>query len=347
MGRDSVESSFSPSISVLLPVFMRDAKRPSVRFLRRALESALDQTYPGEFEIVVIDDGSPSPIEDIIRNDGLTESSTIRWLRSERNNGIVHALNTGLINARYELIARLDADDRWLPGKIDQQIRLFKADGDLSLVATSMVVVDAEGKELERHVRRDGWDNILRLAAGVGWCPFPHGSVLALTSIYRLLGGYSHDPSYAHCEDYHLWSNWIRFFKPAMVEEILYEYRLSSGSISETHREQQNFATQVVSRCLAAIEWRTIPENMRKLADLLGINLLQCGAICYRIWRFKPVVEIPEASVELLRVILPDRDISIDHDKCVPCYGFMDLALGFPALRSDWVAVDNVIVRVR
>ena len=326
---------------------MRDAKRSSVRLLRRALESALDQTYPGEFEIVVIDDGSPSPVEDSIRNDGTTESSTIRWLRNERNNGIVHALNTGLMDARYELIARLDADDIWLPGKIDQQIRLFKADGNLSLVATGMVVVDAEGKELERHVRRDGWDNILRLAAGVGWCPFPHGSVLALTSVYRILGGYSHDPGYAHCEDYHLWSNWIRFFKSAMVEEVLYEYRLSPSFISETHREQQNFATRAVGRRLAAIEWRTIPENMQKLADLLGINLLQCGAICYRIWRFKPVVEIPEASVGLLRAILSDRDIAIDYDRCVPYHGFMDLALGFPPLRSDRVAVDNVIVRVR
>ena len=323
----------------------RDDRR-SLRLLCRALESAFDQTYPGEFEILIVDDGSPTPVQRAMRDSELSKNTTIRWLRNERNNGIVHALNTGLMAARHELIARLDADDKWLSGKIAAQMRLFETDEDLSLAATGMTVVNARGKEVERHVHEDGWDNLLRLAAGLGWCPFPHGSVLALTSVYRLLGGYSHKPVCAHSEDYHLWLDWIRFFKPAMVESILYEYRRTPSGISETYREQQELSTRIAKEKMTGFNWMTFPEDIRRLADLLGVNLLQCGAICYRIWRFKPVVKIPTDAVGIIRSVLPDRDIVVGHDGITAHHRLMDLTHGFPGARSCVAMEDDTVLKV-
>ena len=331
------------SISVVLPVFMRSTDPASVHLLRRALESALDQTYPGAFEILVLDDGSPTPVRDTMRSAEMPESPAIRWIRTERNDGLVHALNTGIREARHELIARLDADDRWLPGKIAAQAGRFRDDPDLSLVATGMTVVDAQGRELEEHVRHDGWENVLQLAVERGWCPFPHGSVVALTSVYRLLGGYSHETAYRHCEDYHLWSIWIRFFKPAMVEALLYEYRRSRGAVSEVHRDEQMVSTKRIQRRLAAVvDWRTHPGDVRSLADLLGLSLIQCGAVCYRIWRYKPVVRMPERAVEVLRRILPDRDLYIGDDRTgAPIWPIEDLADDFPGAGTNHRAVDD------
>ena len=334
------------SISVLLPVFMPRDDRLSLHLLCQALESAFDQTYPGEFEILVVDDGSPTPVERAMQNSELSNNANIRWLRSERNNGIVHALNTGLMAARHELIARLDADDKWLSGKISAQMRLFERDEDLSIAATGMTVLNARGREVERHVRKDGWNNILKLAIGLGWCPFPHGSVLALASVYRLLGGYSHSPVCAHCEDYHLWLDWIRFFKPAMVESVLYEYRQTSGRISEVYRREQELSTQISKEKMAGLNWMTFPENMRRLADLLGVNLLQCGAICYRLWRFKPVVKMPKDTVEIVRSVLPDRDISVERDGLVTHHRIMDLTRGFPGARSSTAVEDDTTLEV-
>ena len=333
------------SLSVVLPVFLRNADGSSVRLLRRALESVLDQTYPDAFEILVVDDGSPVPVRDTMQGAGMPESPAVRWLRTDRNNGLVHALNIGIREARYELIARLDADDRWLPGKIAAQTSRFTEDPDLSLVATGMTVVDAEGLELEQHLRRDGWENILQLAAERGWCPFPHGSVVALTSVYRLLGGYSYEPAYRHCEDYHLWSNWIRFFKPAMVESILYEYRQTRGSISDVHHPQQSSATQQIHQRLATVvDWKTHPENIGKLADILNVSLLQCGAVCYRMWKFKPRVWMPEAAVDVLRCVLPDLDITIGYDGPSPIWRIEDVIDGFPGLAGKRIAGDDVVV---
>ena len=341
-----VRATLPASISVVLPVFMRSIDPASVYLLRRALESALDQTYPGAFEILVIDDGSPTPVRDAMRSAEMPESPAIRWIRIERNDGLVHALNTGIREARYELIARLDADDRWLSGKIAMQMRRFMDDPDLSLVATGMTVVDAEGQILEQHVRLDGWENVLQLAAERGWSPFPHGSVVALTSVYRLLGGYSHQTAYRHCEDYHLWSNWIRFFKPAMVEALLYEYRRTRSTISEEYRDEQMAATQRIRRRMAAVvDWRTHPHNMRKLADLLGVNLLQCGAICYRIWRFKPTVRMPERAIAVLRRILADRDLCVvDDGGQAAIWQVRDLVKGIPGIPERHTSERDVIV---
>ena len=336
------------SISVIVPAFIPHGDDSSIRLMCRALESVLDQVYPGAFEILVIDDGSPIPVRNMIQAAGFPELPSIRWLRTERNKGLVSALNTGLWEARYDLIARQDVDDRCLPGKIAAQIERLEADPDLTLVATGMTVVDADGRQLEQHLRRDGWENILHLAAEVGWSPFCGASILASSSIFRLLGGFSHDPVWRHAEDWHLWSIWIRFFKTAQVEELFYEYRRTPGSVSDLHREEQLVASHRIHRQLTAVvDWRTLPGDMRRIAEILGVNLIQCGVICYRVWRYKLTVRIPRAAIDVIRRILPDRDIAIGHDGQSPIWRIEDVLYGFPRTRVNHVPADDAVVCCR
>ena len=336
------------SISVIVPAFVPHGDDSSIRLMRRALESVLDQAYPDAFEILVIDDGSPVPVRNMLRAAGFPELPGIRWLRSERNEGLVSALNTGLREARYNLIARQDVDDRCMPGKIAAQIERLEADPDLTLIATGMTVVDADGKQLEQHLRRDGWENILHLAAEVGWSPFCGASVLALSSIFRLIGGFSHDPVWRHAEDWHLWSIWIRFFKTAQVEELLYEYRRTPGSVSDLHRGEQLVASHRIHRKLkTVVDWKTHPRDIRRLADILGVNLVQCGAICYRTWRYRLVVRMPRVAVDVIRRVLPDRDIAIGHDGQSPIWRIEDVVDGFPGTRANHVPADDTIVCCR
>ena len=336
------------SVSVILPAFIRHDDDSSIRLMRRALESVLDQAYPDAFEILVIDDGSPVPVRNTMHAAGFSELPGIRWIRSERNEGLVHALNTGLWKARYSLIARQDADDRSMPGRIAAQMDRFRADPDLTLTSVGMTIVDVDGKELEQHLRRDGWENILHLAAEVGWSPFCGPGVLALSSIFRLLGGFSHDPTWRHAEDWHLWSIWIRFFKPAQVEELLYEYNQIPSSVSHRYREQQRAASRQIHRQLkAVVDWKTHPGNVRRLADILGVSLMQCGAICYRIWRYRPTVRIPRIAVDAIRRVLPDRDIDIGHDGQSPIWQIEDLADGFPGVRANHIPADDTVVCCR
>ena len=79
--RRPMTSALTPpvSVSVVLPVFTRSTDHPLVRLLRRALEAVSDRRYPGAFEMLSIDDGSPAPVPDTMRGAEACRSRQARW----------------------------------------------------------------------------------------------------------------------------------------------------------------------------------------------------------------------------------------------------------------------------
>ncbi|MGF9759598.1 glycosyltransferase [Microvirga sp. 0TCS3.31] len=303
------------AVSVLLPVFFRDLGSEDLRLLRRALDSIRQQEFRDDYEVLVLDDGSAVEIEGVLRKLGNIDLEKMRFIRNRRNQGLVYTLNRGLAEARFPLIARLDADDCWLPTKIKKQLDLMEADRDLTITATGMTLVTPEGKALETHVRPGDWTGILRFFVDVG-CPFPHGSVLARRDIYTILGGYSHNPASSHCEDYALWGIWLRFFKPAMVEEALYDYTVSSSSVSFVHGEQQRRASGVVNSRFRNLDLiARLPSALGELASILGCSVLDAGMLAYKMWRFRVPVYLPSACLDPLKAIMPDRNLSATSQK--------------------------------
>lgn len=298
------------SISVILPVYLRQPDDVQIQLLKRALESILDQRMSIDYEILLIDDGSPSPISGFSNILGVA-AHHVNWVRIPVNRGLVNALNTGIVSSKHMLIARLDADDVWLPTKIDKQLALFEQDADLTIAATGMSMVGVDGTLIAEHVRPGDWNGILKFFVKVG-CPFPHGSVVGRKDIYRLLGGYSHNANFSHCEDYALWGLWLRFFKPAMVEESLYSYTVSGTSVSAVHQEQQRDASRVVQLNFARGDLiDRLPRALETLAKCLNISLIEAGKLAYLLWHFKPRVTLPSAVVDALSVILFDREFLV------------------------------------
>ena len=308
----------APGITVVLPVFMRDASIASLRLLREALDSVLGQEFPGPLELLVIDDGSPTPIVRFADRLG-SAALSVRWLRHDRNAGLVAALNTGLREASHPLIARQDADDRWCLGKISQQIEQFAADPDLTISATGMVRVRPDRSVIETHVRPGDWSGILHFFT-TGGCPFPHGSVLARRDVYRLLGGYPFEATFRHCEDYALWGTWLRFFKPAMVEAPLYEYLVTRQSMSSRFQQQQHTASQILRQRFGQLELAdTLPTALAQLAAALGTSLIDAGRVSYLMWQNPTcMVGLPEAALGALEAVLPDRVLEVGHDAVLP-----------------------------
>jgi glycosyltransferase involved in cell wall biosynthesis len=298
--------------TVLLPVYFAEASDYNLRMLRRALESVQVQEFPGAYEVLIVDDGSPVPVESHMAALGAAGAMPqLRFIRHARNAGLVDALNRGLLNSRYPFIARLDADDRWLPTKIEKQFGQFAKDPDLTVSATGMTLVDEAGAAIEPHVRPGDWRGILLFFTDVG-CPFPHGSVLARKEIYHHLGGYPHDPDVRHCEDYALWGTWLRFFKPAMVEESLYEYTISQHSVSANNSIQQLTGSERISAAFLALNApERIPPTLPQLATALGLTLTEAGLVAYRAWRYRMSLAVPESAIEPLRRLLPDRMVSV------------------------------------
>lgn len=110
------------------------------RFIGEAIDSVLAQTYP-DIETIVVDDGSTDDTLAVLKRYG----EHIKVI-SQANQGVAAARNNGAAAGTGELIAFLDADDVWLPGKIALQAAMFESEPTLGLVHTAAEEIDDQGK---------------------------------------------------------------------------------------------------------------------------------------------------------------------------------------------------------
>jgi glycosyltransferase involved in cell wall biosynthesis len=125
-----------------------------------AAESVLSQCRP-EDEIIVIDDGSTDDTEGVLR----PFADRIRYVKTG-NAGAGNARNRGIREARNDLIAFLDSDDEWMPGKLDLQRGLLEARPDILYTFSDFAVKYPDGREnrnylIHWHRDRRNWDDIL------------------------------------------------------------------------------------------------------------------------------------------------------------------------------------------
>lgn len=233
-----------PNISVLMPVW-NGCSRGSERFLRRAIESILDQTFQ-DWEMVVVDDGStdktPQVLEEYAKKD-----PRIRILRNETNLKIVRALNKGMEACEAPLVARQDADDFSTVTRLQVQKDFLDARPGTVLCGTGMYVVDEEDKLVTEIRHPCAWTAVRNHLRAKG-CAFVHGSVMFRKDPVLGLGGYSTDGRFEYAEDYELW---VRVAAAGYVVEnipdrSLYFHRNHKNKSSTVHRDQQNRATALV-----------------------------------------------------------------------------------------------------
>jgi len=105
----------SPLVSIIIPTYNRS------KLLKRAIESALAQTYKN-FEIIIVDDASTDNTIEVIRN---ILDNRIIYIKHETKTGGSAARNTGIKSSKGEYIQLLDDDDEILPTKIEKQIQKF------------------------------------------------------------------------------------------------------------------------------------------------------------------------------------------------------------------------------
>ena len=113
---------FKPSISVIIPTYN------SAVFLPEALQSVLSQTFLPQ-DVIVVDDGSTDDTEDVLE----PFRRHIHYIRQE-NQGPAVARNRGIAEAKGDLIAFLDADDVWVPEKLERQVNVLIENPRIGLV---------------------------------------------------------------------------------------------------------------------------------------------------------------------------------------------------------------------
>jgi glycosyltransferase involved in cell wall biosynthesis len=119
------------------------------RFIEQAIVSALDQDFPAsERELIVVDDGSTDRTPDIVKK----FAPRVRLMRKE-NGGQASAFNAGIPECEGEIIAFLDGDDWWAPGKLRAVTEALDRDKSIGLVGHGITEVYPDGRQHEELLR--------------------------------------------------------------------------------------------------------------------------------------------------------------------------------------------------
>lgn len=129
----------TPMFTVVVPLYNTE------RYIRATMDSILAQTF-ADFEVVVVDDastdGGPAIVAEIMARD-----SRIRMVRQE-NRGLAGARNSGIRAARGRYIALLDADDLWLPRKLELHFAHLEARPEVGVSFAPSQFMDDHGHDL-------------------------------------------------------------------------------------------------------------------------------------------------------------------------------------------------------
>lgn len=192
-------------------------------YLREAIDSILQQSF-GDFEFIIIDDGSKDNSAQIVR----TYSDRRIFLIQQDNKGLARALNKGLSVARGKYIARLDADDIALPERLKLQYEFMEEHPMVSALGSNAIITDQNGKELYTSSQLTSWPEIRNKLPHT---PFFHSSVMFRREIAFKCGGY-YEAIRQHFEDVILWNKLAQYGELRNLPQVLIRYRLVPGAIS-------------------------------------------------------------------------------------------------------------------
>ncbi len=234
-----------PLVSVVLPTCNRR------QFVKQAVDSVLAQDGAA-FELIVVDDGSTDDTPAVLRSYG----ERIRILR-QANRGVSAARNAGIRAARGGLLALLDSDDYWLPGKLAAQVDFFQAHPAALICQTEEIWV-RNGVRVNpgrRHRKSGGWifEKTLPL------CLVSPSAVMMKKTLLDEVGLF--DERLPACEDYDLWLRIAWKYPVHLIERPLIVKRGGHADQLSRMPELDKFRIRalrdIISRgCLSAAQER-------------------------------------------------------------------------------------------
>jgi glycosyltransferase involved in cell wall biosynthesis len=206
------------SVTVVIPAYNH------ARYVAAAVDSALAQTLPPA-EVIVVDDGSTDDTPSVLSSYG----ARICLIR-QPNQGVAAARNNGAAAGTGEWIAFLDADDAWLPRKLERQVACFAAKAEVGLVHCGVEEIDAAGRTLGS--RLDGLEGQVApellqfrraviLGGGSGF--------VVRRAVFDELDGF--DPRLSTSADWDFFLRAACRCRVGFVPEVLLRYRLHGGNM--------------------------------------------------------------------------------------------------------------------
>lgn len=245
----------SPLVSIIIPIYNAGS------FLKAALDSCINQTYKN-IEIIVIDDGSTDNSAAVCKN--YMHYPNFKYIRNEKNQGLIYSLNKAASLATGEYIARMDQDDICFPNRIELQLDYLKKNPDVCALGTDVILMDKQNY-LFGKPRQILFDESSIEWSLISSCPLHHPTVMfnkkLLIESFNLNELYDKDLHFA--EDLGLWSRLLLANKKIHVlNKPLLFYRKHSTSMSTVYKAPQLQASINISRNFAEKKWKVQIDDL-------------------------------------------------------------------------------------
>jgi len=257
------------SVSVVIPAYNAEAT------LARALDSVLAQTQRAG-EIIVVDDGSNDATADLALS---YVGRGVRLLRVAERRGAAAARNLGVAAAEGCWIAFLDADDEWLPDKLEKQLAAVSSNSEVAFAFCASEEFSADGSPLGDTFRgwpvtagKEAWKALLA-------CNFvATPTVIARRRLLLQVGGF--DETLRVAEDQDLWIRLALLAPIAYLPQSLVRVHIRPESLSSWRPgDQIGITLPMIERHLAALGDRLTPSERRVIRGVRfnKIGLIDCA----------------------------------------------------------------------
>ena len=244
-----------PLVSIILPV------KNGSDYISDAINSLLSQTF-GNFELIVIDDGSTDQTAQIVKGYGDPRITLV----SQENQGVSKATNRGFTMARGKYITRHDHDDISLPTRLEKQVQYLENHLECYFVGTWAQIWEGDipTNRIHRHPTKPGEIAFFLLFNS----PFVHTSCLYRREVFDGTNGYTTNEDRVPPEDYEYFSRISRLYEMANIPEALVVYREVPNSMSSMLRSNQRAAKEKFIFNLARIS----SENLAFTSGIKGVS---------------------------------------------------------------------------
>lgn len=225
-----------PEVSVVMGVYNGE------QYLHASIESILLQKDV-DFEFIIVDDGSTDSTA-VILEEFSKRDPRIRII-SQENQGLTLALIRGCSEARARYIARQDADDISMSGRLETLAQMLREDSSLVFVSSWAQSIGPSGELLHQYERPSSPDAATRQLLFDRIGPPGHGSVMFRRDMYEKVGGYRSKFYYAQDSD--LWLRMGLVGRLGYAQRVLYRYRIEAGSISGARHYEKLAYSRLIS----------------------------------------------------------------------------------------------------
>lgn len=198
-------------------------------YLDLAIESMLLQTVPTNNFVIVCDGVLTPSLNDVLNKYKKEYPSVIELVRLPENVGVGMAANEGLKHCKYELVAKMDADDISVPERCESQLSMFENDPDLVICGGFIEEFD-DSADFSHSVREVPLENADIQNFARRRQPFNNMTVMYRRSAVLAVGGYR---NYRRSEDYDLYIRLLNAgYKAANLKDILVKARVDKSAYS-------------------------------------------------------------------------------------------------------------------